>query len=152
MSSAKSSARPLFSPRRTETTDAASHGPRSVSDRRRHPHAEGNDSAPSENIKAEGAEVTIEELNYDDCVRMAAAKRLRKKRSTALSFRTPLGKAMRIFRHGSCRDTEPWRARPPISSAAVRHISLYRLASGLSRGAVTDISSTATKKIRRRSS
>ncbi|MGI6117439.1 MAG: diaminopropionate ammonia-lyase [Bilifractor sp.] len=27
-----------------------------------------------DNIKAEGAEVTIEELNYDDCVRMAAAE------------------------------------------------------------------------------
>ena len=42
-----------------------------------------------DNIAKEGAQVTIEEVNYDDCVRMAAAEAAR--RSTASLYRTPPG-------------------------------------------------------------
>ena len=37
-------------------------------------NAEGHHRTRFDNIAKEGAEVTIEEMNYDDCVRMAAAE------------------------------------------------------------------------------
>ncbi len=62
-----------------------------------------------DNIAKEGAKVTIEEVNYDDCVRMAAAEA--EATRTVSLFRIPHGKATRRFRHGSCRATEAWLAR-----------------------------------------
>lgn len=55
------------------------------------------------NIAKENATVTIENLNYDECVRMAQRKRL--KQNTASWFRIQPGKVMKRFLHGSCRVT-----------------------------------------------
>lgn len=59
-----------------------------------------------DNIAKEGAVVTIEEVNYDDCVRMAAAEAA--KQNTASSYRIPHGTDMKKFLPGSCRATAPW--------------------------------------------
>ena len=66
-----------------------------------------------ENIAREGASVDIKELNYDDCVRLAAREAAETPGGS--SCRTRPGRATRRFRPGSCRATEPWPARPLTS-------------------------------------
>ena len=105
-----------------------------------------------DNIAKEGATVTIEEVNYDDCVRMAAAEAAIAKleaaeadkaaaakewlplklqrRSMVLSFRILPGTDMKKSRHGSCRDMELWLWKL-ISSlkkpeSIIRHMYLFR--------------------------
>ena len=82
-----------------------------------------------DNIAKEGATVTIEEVNYDDCVRMAAELKP-PRQSMASSFRILPGTDMKKSRHGSCRDMELWlwkltsSSRKPESTA--RHMYLSR--------------------------
>ena len=59
-----------------------------------------------DNIVKEGATVTIEECNYDDCVRMARLKP--QKQNTVSLYRTLPGMAMKRFLPGSCRATALW--------------------------------------------
>jgi len=66
------------------------------------------------NIKAEGADVTIEEDSTAPNVYAWQPMPLLRQ-STALSYRIPHGTATKRFRHGSCRDTEPWRWKPASS-------------------------------------
>ncbi len=68
-----------------------------------------------DNIAAEGAKVTIEEVNYDECVRMAAAEAT--PASAASSSKTPPGRLRRRSRPGLWRATAPWPPRLPSSSA-----------------------------------
>ena len=60
-----------------------------------------------QNIAKEGAQVDIQELNYDDCVRLAAKEA--DETLEALSYRILHGTATKRSRHGSCRDTAPWQ-------------------------------------------
>ena len=69
----------------------------------------GSSKSRFDNIAKEGAKVTIEEVNYDDCVRMAAAEAARP--STAWWCRTPPGRGTRRSPPGSCRATAPWPTR-----------------------------------------
>lgn len=57
-----------------------------------------------ENIAKENATVTIEDLNYDECVRLAAKEQ--RLLSTESWYRIPHGRDMKKFRPGSCRDME----------------------------------------------
>ena len=69
----------------------------------------GSSQARYENIRREGAQVTIEDVNYDDCVRMAAAEAA--ETSMAWWCRIPPGRSMRRSPPGSCRATAPWPMR-----------------------------------------
>ena len=79
-----------------------------------------------DNIAKEGATVTIEEVNYDDCVRMAAAEAAKTEHGIIVLPGTDMKKS----RHGSCRDMELWlwkltsSSRKPESTA--RHMYLSR--------------------------
>lgn len=59
-----------------------------------------------DNIAKEGAEVTIEEVNYDDCVRMAAAEAA--KTEHGILVQDTAWPAMRRFHPGSSGDTALW--------------------------------------------
>ena len=80
-----------------------------------------------DNIAKEGATVTIEEVNYDDCVRMAAAEAAKTEHGIIVQ---DTGTDMKKSRHGSCRDMELWlwkltsSSRKPESTA--RHMYLSR--------------------------
>ena len=60
-----------------------------------------------QNIAKEGAQVDIQELNYDNCVRLAAKEA--DELQEVLSYRILPGTATKRSRHGSCRDTAPWQ-------------------------------------------
>ena len=62
-----------------------------------------------DNIAREGADVTIEEVNYDDCVRLQPRRPAKPR--TAWSSRIPPGRAARRSPPGSCRATAPWLPR-----------------------------------------
>lgn len=62
-----------------------------------------------DNIAKENAVVTIENLNYDECVRLPPKRP--KLQSTASWFRIPHGKAMKKYRHGLCKVTAHWLQR-----------------------------------------
>ena len=73
----------------------------------------GSSKSRFDNIAKEGAKVTIEEVNYDDCVRMAAAEAAQTEHGVIVQD-TP-GTATRRSPPGSCRATAPWLMRPPTS-------------------------------------
>ena len=61
-----------------------------------------------ENIRAEGADASITDLNYDDAVRLANKQAEKRAGSWC---RIPLGKATPTSPCGSCRVTPPWATR-----------------------------------------
>ena len=97
------------------------------------------------NIRKEGATATIEECNYDECVRMAADMAGAAKSSTT---------AMKKFPHGLCRDTEPWPWKPTINfmktAAKPRLMYLSRLVSDPLPVLFRDILRTAIPRPRRK--
>ena len=67
-----------------------------------------------DNIAKEGATVTIEEVNYDDCVRMAAAEAAKTEHGIIVQDTAWDGYdfcTVKKFHPGSCRDTEHWFLR-----------------------------------------
>ena len=62
-----------------------------------------------DNIAKEGATVTIEEVNYDDCVRMAAAEAA--KTEHGIIVQDTAWDGYEEIPPGSCRDTEHWFLR-----------------------------------------
>ncbi len=91
------------------------------------------------NILAEGAQATIEEYNYDECVRMANAMAEKTEHGVMVQD-TAWDGATKRFRHGSCRDTELWQWKPTISyrkpDAIARLTYLSRAGVGSLAGAV----------------
>ena len=77
----------------------------------------GSSQSRFDNIAKEGAQVTIEEVNYDDCVRMAAAEADQTEHGVIVQD-TAWETATRRSPPGSCRATAPWPTRPPTSSAS----------------------------------
>ena len=108
----------------------------------------GSTQARLNNILAEGAEATIEEYNYDECVRMANAM------AEKTWCRIPHGTDTRRFLPGSCRVTGRWQWRQTSSSmnmaANARHMCSYRPVSDPSREPSRDISPTVIRRILRR--
>ncbi len=67
----------------------------------------GSTQTRKENIEKEGATVTIEEVNYDECVRMA--NKMAEETENGVMVQDTLGTDMKKFRLGLCKDTERWR-------------------------------------------
>ena len=104
------------------------------------------------NILKEGAKATIEEENYDECVRMANA--MAEKTENGVMVQDTAWTDMKRFRHGSCRDTEQWLTRLMISfmklDVSVRHMYLFRLVLVHLLEQFRDSSLTAIRKIHRK--
>ena len=81
---------------------------------------------------------TIEEVNYDECVRMANDMAM--KTENGVMVQDTALEGLKRSRHGSCRDTERWRWRRTISftstDATDRPMSLSRAGVGSLAGAV----------------
>ena len=104
------------------------------------------------NIRKEGATATIEECNYDECVRMAADMAARTEHGIIVQDTAWDG--YEKFRHGSCRDTEPWPWKPTINfmktAAKPRLMYLSRLVSDPLPVLFRDILRTAIPRPRRK--
>ena len=72
----------------------------------------GSSKSRFDNIAKEGAKVTIEEVNYDDCAYGCCGSRTDGTRRHRAGYR--LGR-LRGDPPGSCRATAPWLMRPPTS-------------------------------------
>ena len=78
----------------------------------------GSSQARFENIAREGAKVTIEDVNYDECVRMAAAEAAQTTHGVIVQD-TAWGGYEEIL-PGSCRATALWLLRPQTNCGSWR--------------------------------